>query len=66
MGTDAKIIIKSKRTRIKISKQVKDALTLVEESFSDATEYFGTTLDLDLVPLVAAPSFFLFLQDEDM
>ena len=43
MGTEAKIIIKRKRTRIKISKQVKDASTLGEESYSDANEYFGTT-----------------------
>ena len=50
MGTEAKIIIKRKRTRIKISKQVRDALTLGEQSFSDANEYFGTTLDLDLNP----------------
>ena len=27
LGTEAKIMIKRKRTRIKISKQVKDALT---------------------------------------
>ena len=50
LGTEAKIIIKRKRTRIKISKQVRDALTLGEQSFSDANGYFGTTLDLDLNP----------------
>ena len=36
LGTEAKIIIKRLRTRIKISKQSKDALTLSEESYSDA------------------------------
>jgi hypothetical protein len=69
LGTEAKIIIKRLRTRIKISKQSKDALTLSEESYSDANEYFGTTLDLDLnpwSPWLLPPHFCLFLQDEDM
>ena len=68
METEAKIIIKRKRTRIKISK-VRDALALDEESYSDANEYFGTTLDLDLnpwSPWLLPPHFCLFLQDEDM
>ena len=69
METEAKIIMKIQRTRIKISKQEKDALTLGEESYSDANEYFGTTLDLDLhpwSPWLLPPHFCLFLQDEDM
>ena len=69
LGTEAKIIIKRKRTRIKISKQAKDVLTLGEESYSDANEYFGTTLNLDLNPWslwLLPPHFCLFLQDEDM
>ena len=68
METEAKIIIKRKRTRIKISK-VRDALALDGESYSDADEYFGTTLDLDLnpwSPWLLPPHFCLFLQDKDM
>ena len=68
METEAKIKIKRKRTGIKISK-VRDAMTLDEESYSDANEYFGTTLDLDLnpwSPWLLPPHFCLFLQDEDM
>ena len=49
METEAKIIIKRKRTGIKISK-VRDALTLDEDSYSDTNEYSGTTLNLDLNP----------------
>ena len=40
-----------------------------KESFSDANEYFGTTLDLDLnpwSPWLLSPYFCSFLQDEDM
>ena len=40
-----------------------------KESFSDANEYFGTALDLDLnpwSPWLLSPYFCSFLQDEGM
>jgi hypothetical protein len=58
LETEAKIIIKRKRTGIKISK-VRDALILDEESYSDANGYFEIGPE-PLVPLVAAPSFLPF------